>query len=152
MCVNLYVCFAICHHCGFHKVGRTLGRMIIKSTHRVLGHSLLHAYSFAPHTFAFFTLVGARIVCGGVCTCVSISVVIAAPLNCFGRTMGRMTMKLTHRVLGHSLLRSCSLARSHRTLIHSHSLSFARALRCAYLFARSPTHSHLSSWERGFCP
>ena len=40
------------------------------------------------------------------CACVSLSVVIAAPLTRFGRAMGKMTMKSTHRVLGYSLVRS----------------------------------------------
>ena len=69
-----------------------------------------------------------------------------------------MTMKLTHRVPGHSLV--CSLVRSHCTLIHF--LPTARALRSRALlrlfirslarpFTRSPIHSLPSSWERGFC-
>ena len=60
------------------------------------------------------------------------------------RTVGRMTMKSTHRILGHSLL--CSLVRLLRTAC------YARAVRCAHSFARSLTHSLRSSWERGFCP
>jgi len=63
------------------------------------------------------------------------------------RTMGRMTMKSTRRVLGHSLLRS--LIRSLRTA------RLARALRCAHScahsFARSLTHSLRSSWESDLC-
>ena len=48
------------------------------------------------------------------------------------------TLKLTHRVQGHSLLRSlaCLLRKA----------SFARALRCAHLFALSITRSLRSSW------
>ena len=34
----------------FHCHQSTVGRMTIKSTHRVLGHSLLRSYSLAPHT------------------------------------------------------------------------------------------------------
>ena len=52
-------------------------------------------------------------------------------------TLGRMTMKSTRKVQGHSLVRS---------LVHSQCLlmrllrnaRFARALRLAHLFARSP--------------
>ena len=51
-------------------------------------------------------------------------------------TVGRMTMKSVHRVLGHSLV--CSIIRSHRSLIRllrtAHS---ARALCCAHSFVRS---------------
>merc|ERR1711951_261612 len=65
-------------------------------------------------------------------------------------TVGPMTMKSTRRVLGHSLLRS--LVRSHRSLIRLlRTARFARALRCAHLFARSLTHSLQSSWERDLC-
>ena len=65
-------------------------------------------------------------------------------------TVGRMTMKSTRRVLGHSLLRS--LVRSHRSLIRLlRTARFARALRCAHSFARSLTHSLRSSWERDLC-
>ena len=63
----------------------------------------------------------------------SLSVVIAAPLTRFSRTMGKMTIKSTHRVLGHSLVRS------HIRFLCT--ARFARALSCAHLFARSPTHS-----------
>ena len=60
-----------------------------------------------------------------------------------------MTMKSTHKVLGHSLVRS--LVHSHRTLIRFlRTARFARALRCAHSFVRSPIHSLPSSWERGF--
>jgi len=52
-------------------------------------------------------------------------------------TVGRMTMKSTRRVLGHSLL--CSLIRPHCSLIRL--LRTARALRCAHSFSRSLTHS-----------
>ena len=60
-----------------------------------------------------------------------------------------MTMKLTHRVLGHSLV--CSLIHSHCTLIH-----FLRTalLACSdaliHLSTCSPFHLLPSSWERGF--
>ena len=50
-------------------------------------------------------------------------------------TIGRITMKLTRGVLGHSLL--CSLVRSHRSLICLlRPARFARALRCAHSLAR----------------
>ena len=66
------------------------------------------------------------------------------------RTMGRMTLKSTRRVLGHSLLRS--LVRSHRSLIRLlRTARFARALRCAHSFACSLTRSLQSSWESGLC-
>ena len=68
----------------------------------------------------------------------------------FERTLGRMTMKSTRRVLGHSLVRS--LVRSHRSLIRLlRTARFARALRCAHSLARSLTHSLPSSSERGLC-
>ena len=60
------------------------------------------------------------------------------------RTVGRMTMKSTRRVIGHSILRS--LVRSHRSLSRLlRTARFARALRCAHSFAHSLTHS----WARG---
>ena len=63
--------------------------------------------------------------------------------------MGRMTMKSTRRVLVHSLLRI--VIRSHRLLIRLlRTARFARALRCAYSFARSLTHSLRGLWEKGF--
>ena len=81
-----------------------------------------------------------------VCACVLLSFVIAAPLTRFGRTMGRMTIKSTRRVLVHSLV--CSLVHSCRTLIRFlRTACFARALHCAHSFA----HLLPSSWERGFC-
>ena len=50
-------------------------------------------------------------------------------------TVGQKTMKSTHRVLGHSLVRS--LVHSNRSLIRSlHISRFDRALRCAHSFAR----------------
>ena len=43
-----------------------------------------------------------------------------------------------------------SLVCSHRPLLHLfHTAHFARALRCAHSFARSLTHSLLSSWYSG---
>ena len=65
--------------------------------------------------------------------CVSLSVVIAAPLTRFGRTMGRMAMKSMRRVLGHSLVRS--LVHSHRTLIR-----LLRTARFARPLSRTGTH------------
>ena len=60
--------------------------------------------------------------------------------------MGTMTMKSTRGVLGHSLL--LSLVRLHRSLIRLLRTScFARALRCAYLFARSLAHSEAHEKE-----
>ena len=54
-------------------------------------------------------------------------------------TVGRMSMKSTRRLLGHSLLRSLVL--SHRSLIRLlRTARRARALRCAHKFARSLTH------------
>ena len=51
-------------------------------------------------------------------------------------------------VMGHSLIRS--LVRSHRSLVRLlRTARFARALRCAHSFARSLTHSLLSSWDSG---
>ena len=65
-------------------------------------------------------------------------------------TTGRMTMKSTRRVLGHSILRSLIL--SHRSLIRLlRTARFARALRCAHSFARSLTRLLRSSWESSFC-
>ena len=78
-----------------------------------------------------------------------ISVVIAAPLICFGRTIGRMTMKSTHTVLGHSLLCSYSLA-PHTHLLSPHCSLCLRAPQFVQPLTRSTTHSHPSSWERGF--
>ena len=70
--------------------------------------------------------------------------------TCLQSTVGKMTMKLTRRVLGHLLI--CSLVCSRRYLICLLSIArFARALCCAYLFARSLTHLVPSSWESGFC-
>ena len=68
--------------------------------------------------------------------------------------MGKKLMKLTRRVMDHSLIRS--LIRSHRSLIRLlRTASFARALCRAHslarLLARSLTHSLPSSWESGFC-
>jgi len=60
--------------------------------------------------------------------------------------LGRMTMKSTRGVLGHSLLRS--LVRSLIRLLRT--ARFARALSRAHSFPRSLTHSLRSSWERGF--
>ena len=59
-----------------------------------------------------------------------------------------MIQESTRRVLGHSLVHS--LVHSHRTLVRLlRSARFARALRCAQLFA--PSLSSLArSWERGF--
>ena len=49
-------------------------------------------------------------------------------------------------VMGHSLVRS--LVCSHRSLTRLlRTVRFARALRCAHLFARSLTHLLLSSWD-----
>ena len=75
------------------------------------------------------TVLWAACLCVCVCARVSLAVVIAAQLTRFGRTMGRMTMKSTHIVLGHSLVRS---------LVHSHRTArFTRAFRCAHSFVRS---------------
>ena len=77
--------------------------------------------------------------CGGmyVRTC---SVVIAASLKSrFGRTLGRIFIKSTQRVLGHSLLRAYSLAP--HTLLLFHTACIARALHCAHLFAHPPTRT-----------
>ena len=53
--------------------------------------------------------------------------------------MGKMTMKSTRRVLGHSLVRS--LVRSHRSLIRFLRIAcFTRALCCAHSLARSRAH------------
>ena len=55
-------------------------------------------------------------------------------------TVGRVTLKSTRRVLGHSLLRS--LVRSHRSLIHLlRTARFARARRRAHSFTDSLTHA-----------
>ena len=70
---------------------------------------------------------------------VSLSV-IAAPLTRLGRTMGRLSMELMRKVLGHSLVRS--LVHSHHSLMGLlRTARFARALRCADSFARSLTFS-----------
>ena len=58
-------------------------------------------------------------VCVCVHACVSLSVIIAAPLTRFGRTMGRMhcdlePLEMSTLVMSHSLIRS--LVRSHRSL------------------------------------
>ena len=105
-----------------------------------------------PSSFRLRKLVnfGSALVCVCVCmcvrACVSISVVSAALLTRFGRTMGRMTRKLTRRVLGHSLVRS--LIHSHHTLIRFlRTARFARALRCAHSFARSPTRTRAHGKE-----
>ena len=58
--------------------------------------------------------------------------------------VGRMTMKSTRRVLGHSLLRL--LVRSQRSLIRLlRTARFARALHCAHSCTRSLTRSLRSS-------
>ena len=95
----------------------------------------------------FQPTVGCTFVC--VCVCISLSVIIAAPLICFSRTMSRMTMKSTHRVVGHSLLRSYSLA-PHTHLLSPHCSLCLRAPQFVQPLTRSTTHSHPSSWERGF--
>ena len=65
------------------------------------------------------------------------------PANYRHCTLVRMTMKLTYRVLGHSLLRL--LVRLHRWLVCLlYTARFARALCCAHSFARSLTHLHPS--------
>ena len=87
--------------------------------------------------------------CVCVCACVLLFFVIAAPLIRFGRTMGRMTMKSTHTVLGHSLLCSYSLA-PHTHLLSPHCSLCLRAPQFVQPLTRSTTHSHPSSWERGF--
>ena len=57
------------------------------------------------------------------------------------RTVSRMIKEQTHRVLGHSLVRS--LVRSHRSLIRLlRTARFARALRCAHSFARALRCAH----------
>ena len=67
-----------------------------------------------------------------------------------GRAVGKIDMKSTRWVLGHSLVRS--LVCSHHSLIRLlRTARFARALRCAHSFARSLTHSLPSSWERSLC-
>ena len=59
-------------------------------------------------------------------------------------TMGRMTMKLMRRLLGHSLIHS--LICSHRWLICLNCTArFTRALHCAHLLA----HSLTCSWAHG---
>ena len=59
-------------------------------------------------------------------------------------TMGRMTMKLMRRLLGHSLIHS--LICSHRWLIClNRTARFTRALHCAHLLA----HSLTCSWAHG---
>ena len=64
------------------------------------------------------------------------------------RPLGRMTIKSTRRVLGHSLLRS--LVRSHRSLIRLiRTARFARALRCSHSFALLLTHS-VAHWKEVF--
>ena len=56
-------------------------------------------------------------------------------------TVGRMSMKSTRKVLGHSLLRS--IVRSHRSLIRLlRTARLARALPCTHLFVRSLAHPH----------
>ena len=56
------------------------------------------------------------------------------------RAVGRMAMKSTRRLLGHSLLRS--LVHLHRSLIRLlRTTRFARVLRCAQSFDRSLAHS-----------
>ena len=76
-----------------------------------------------------------------------VSVTIAVPLTRFNHTMGRMTIKSTRSVLGHSLVRS--LIPSHPTLIRSlRTVCFACALRCAHSFVRSLNHILPSSKER----
>ena len=47
----------------------------------------------------------------------SYEILAVIDILCHQRTVGRMTMKTTRRVLGHSLFRS--LVRSHRSLTHS---------------------------------
>ena len=94
--------------------------------------------------------VGCAFMCACVCVCmcvcvcarpsVSLSVIIAAPLTRFSHTMGRMTIKSTRSVLGHSLVHS--LIHSHPTLIRSfRTVRFACALRCVHFFVRSLAHS-----------
>ena len=60
-----------------------------------------------------------------------------------------MTIKSTRGILGHSHLRL--LVHSHRSLIHLlRTARFARALRCAYSFARSLTHFRVQTYrDRG---
>ena len=89
--------------------------------------------------------------------CVSLSVIIAAPLTRFGCTMGRMhcdsePLKIGMLVMSHSLIRS--LVRLHRSLTRL--LRTARfillpslARCCVHSFARSLTHSLPSSWDNG---
>ena len=104
---------------------------------------------FAAPLTRYFRPCFCMCVCEYVCACVSLCVVIAAPLTRFGRTMGRMTMKSTHKVLGYSLVRS--LVHSRHTFIRSLRTSrFARALRCARSFAHLLTGLSPSSFMSNF--
>ena len=69
-----------------------------------------------------------------VCACVPLSIVIAASLTRFGRTMGRMTMKSTQSTGPSTRPLACSLAP------HTHSLSPHYSLR-----SRAPLRSLVSS-------
>ena len=65
-------------------------------------------------------------------------IVILPIADCFKDDFLGKDLKSTRKVLGHLFLRS--LARSHRSLIRLlRTARFARALRCAYSFARSLT-------------
>ena len=67
---------------------------------------------------------------------VSLSV-IAAPLTRLGRTMGRLSMELMRKVLGHSLVRS--LVHSHHSLMSS--LPLLASLARSVALIRSHAHS-----------
>ena len=59
-------------------------------------------------------------------------------------------IRLTHRVVGHSLL--CSHVRSHCSLIRLlRTASFARSRAPLHSFVRLLTHSLRSSWKRDWC-
>ena len=94
----------------------TLARHCVRSLARSLAHSLTHSHSSSWDSGIFLS-----------------------NFQCVLSHSG-MTMKSTHRVLGHSLV--CSLVHSHRTLIcFLHTACFACALRCAHSFVRSLARS-----------
>ena len=92
-------------------------------------------------------------VCVFMCACVWLSLIFAAPLTRFGRTMGRMQcdsepLRIGALVMSHSLIRS--LVRSHRALIRLlHTARFARApLRSfARLLAQSLAPALVGQWN-----
>ena len=86
--------------------------MCVRMCVRARMHACACGYLFGRALVCVRVYICARV---RACMCVSLSVVNAAPLNCFGRTISRMTMKLTRRVLSHSDVRS--LVHSHHTLI-----------------------------------